>query len=67
MLPAELMFARKVKSVSDKLLPSRKTRTDNKNDTKSFKVHDKVLLREYRDGKETWEEGILSARIGKLI
>lgn len=54
-----------VKSAFEKT--SRKSRTDNKNNIESFKVGDKVFFTAYEDGKETWEDDIIPARIGKLI
>lgn len=40
---------------------------DSKNNTKSFKVGDKVFFRAYKDDKEMWEDNIIAARIRKLI
>lgn len=65
MLPAELMLARKVKSVLNNLLPSWNSR--NKIDANTFKVGDKVFFRAYTDGKDAWEDGIIATRIGKLV
>lgn len=61
------MFARKVNSVFDKLLPSRKARPNNKNDANSFKVDDKVFFLAYMDAKEMWKDDIIATRIWKLI
>lgn len=52
MYSAELIFPRYVKSVIDKLLTSRKTRTDSKIDTNRNKIGNKVFFRAYKNRKE---------------
>ncbi|XP_029633827.1 uncharacterized protein LOC115209534 [Octopus sinensis] len=50
--PAELMFARKVKSVFDKLLPGKKRKSARDDIAKLFKVVGKVYMRAYKNGKQ---------------
>ena len=47
MLPAELMYTRKIKSILNNLQPDRKARIsrNNKNISKHFKPGDKVFLK----------------------
>lgn len=68
MAPAELMFARKVKSVFDKLLPGR-NRIKNTMYTarKRYTPGEKVFFKCYRNNIEFWERGIVDKRIGDLI
>ncbi|XP_052827148.1 uncharacterized protein K02A2.6-like [Octopus bimaculoides] len=43
--PAELMFAKKVKSVFNKLLPGKKRKSAREDIARSFKVSEKVYMR----------------------
>ena len=66
--PAEIMYARKIRSVFDRLLPSRKKNYIKiKTNYKSYKEGDKILFRNYRAGKYFWEDGIVIRRIGRVI
>ena len=66
--PAEIMYARKIHSVFDRLLPNRKkTYTKIKMNYKSYKEGNKVFFRNYRAGKCFWEDGIVTRRIGRVI
>ena len=59
------MYARKIRSVIDRLLPNRK-----KNYTKiktNYKSGEKVLFWNYRAGKCFWEDGIVTRRIRRVI
>ena len=68
LLPAEIMYARKIRSVFDRLLPNRKKNyTKIKTIYKSYKEGDKVIFRNYRAGKCFWEDGIVTRRIGRVI
>ncbi|XP_029639680.1 uncharacterized protein K02A2.6-like [Octopus sinensis] len=62
-----LMFARKVKSVFDKLLPGKKTKIAREDIAKLFKVGEKVYMKAYKNGKQSWEEGIITKCISKMI
>ena len=66
--PAETMFARKVKSVFDKLIPRqaklKKTVSPHK---KYFYPGDKVLFKAYKNNITFWEVGIIKQRIGELV
>lgn len=67
--PAELMFARKIRSVFDRILPSAtKTRATRENlSTRFYKSGDKIFFLNYRTGKSFWEEGIIKRRIGHIL
>ena len=69
MSPAELMFARKIRSVFDKLLPGRKQKSykNTKNPNKYFRPGDKVFLRMFKRGKGFWEDGVITKRVGKAM
>ena len=66
--PAETMFARKVKSVFDKLIPQqakfKKTVSPHK---KHFYPDDKVLFKAYKNNMTFWEVGTIKQRIGELV
>ena len=66
--PAETMFARKVKSLFDKLIPGqakfRKTVSPHK---KHFYSGDKVLFKAYKNNITFWEVGIIKQRICELV
>ena len=67
--PAELMFARKIRSVFDRILPNtNKTTVTRENlSTRFYKPGDKILFLNYRTGKSFWEEGIIMKRIGHML
>ena len=65
--PAKIMYARKIRSIFDRLLPNRKKNyTKIKTNYKSYKEGDKVF-RNSRSGKCFWEDGIVTRRIGRVI
>ena len=59
--PAELMFARKIRSVFDRILPNTtKTTPTRKNlSTKFYKPGDKIFFLNYRTGKRFWKRALL--------
>lgn len=63
------MFARKIRSVFDRMLPNKKKKNYTKVNTKftTYKEGDKVFFKNYRSGKCFWEDGIVSKRIGRVI
>ena len=66
--PASLMFARKILSVFDRLLPSTTKKIEKENfATKFYKPVDEVFFRNYRGGKSFWEDGIITKRLGRVI
>ena len=67
--PAELMFARKIRSVFDRILPNtnKTTATRENPSTRFYKPGDKILFLNYRTGKSFWEEGIIMKRIGHVL
>ena len=64
--PAEIMYARKIHSVFDRLLPNRKNYTKIKTNYKLYKEGNKIF-RNYRAGKCFWEDGIVTRRIRRVI
>ena len=69
MSPAELMFARKIRSIFDRLLPDLKQEQSGnvKGTTKFFNSGDKVFFRMYQNGKGFWEDGVITRRIGTVM
>ena len=67
--PTELMFARKIRSVIDRILPNTNKTTATREDlsTRFYKPGDKILFLNYRTGKSFWEEGIIMKRIGHVL
>ena len=65
--PAEIMYARKIRSEFDRLLSNRKNSMKIKMNYKSYKEGDKVFFRNYWAGKYFWEDGIVTRRIGRVI
>lgn len=69
MSPAELMFARKIRSVFDRLLPSPTKKYTKKSNflCKFFKTGDKVFFKNFKNGKTFWDDGVISKRIGGIM
>ncbi|XP_052831270.1 uncharacterized protein K02A2.6-like [Octopus bimaculoides] len=65
MSPAELMFARKIKSVFNKLLPGQKRQIAMDNTARYFRIGENVFVRTYKNGKQSWEDGVITKRIEK--
>ena len=65
--PAEIMYARKIRSVFDRLLPNRKNYMKIKTNYKSYKEGDKVFFRNYWAGKCFWDDGIVTRRIRRVF
>ena len=62
------MYAKKIRSVFDRLLPNRKKNYMKiKTNYKLYKEGDKVFFRKYQTGKCFWEDGIVTRRIGRVI
>ena len=66
--PSEIMFARKIRSVFDKLLPRqtkpvRTTTVPNKR----YVPGEKVYFKMFRDNKTFWELGTIEKRIGNMV
>ena len=66
--PAELMFALKIRSVFDRILPSttKTTATRENLSARFYKPGDKILFLNYGIGKSFWE-GIILKRIGHML
>ena len=68
MTPAEVMFARKIKSVFDKFSPNQsKPGHTNKVTRKRFKLGEKVFLRIFQSNKSHWVTGIVDKQIRNMI
>ena len=70
MSPAELMFARKIRSVFNRLLPKKKRSYQNRakqENMKYFRLGDKVFLKSYKNGKEFWQDEVITQRVGKML
>ena len=71
MSPAELMFARKIRSLFDKLIPSKKKKKGNKKKintfNKTYSLGRKFCFLNYHLGKATRLKGIIEERIGNMM
>ena len=70
MSPAELMFARKIRSVFNRLLPKKKRSYQNRTkqeNMKYFRPGDKVFLKSYKSGKEFGQNGVITQRVSKML
>ena len=70
MSPAELMFARKIRSLINWLLPKKKRSDQNRTkqeNMKYFRPRDKVFLKSYKNGKEFWQDGVITQRVSKML
>ena len=67
--PAELMFARKIRSVFDKLILSKKKKEIRKKLIPLIRHSpgEKNYFLNYHLGKATWLEGIIEKRIGNMM
>ena len=67
MSPAGLMFARKIRSIFDKLIPSKKGNREKLIPLIRLIVQGKNYFLNYHLGKATWLEGIIEKRIGNMM
>ena len=68
MSPAELMFARKIQSVFDKLIPLKKGNKKKINTAnKTYSPGEKTYFLNYHFGKATWLKGLIEKRIGNMM
>ena len=66
--PMDLMFARKVRSIFDRLLPSKKKRILRENfSSRQFTPGDTVYFSNYQGGKMHWVDGVVVKRLGKVV
>ena len=66
--PAETMFARKIRSVFDKLLPKQnKLRKPTLAPKKRFNPGEKNYLKKYQNNTSCWERGIIKKRISDMV
>ena len=62
------MFARRIRSVFDKLIPSKKSYIPAiLVPRRKFNKNDKVFYKNYKNNTTTWEPGIIKERIGDMI
>ena len=68
MSPAELMFARKIRLVFDKLILSKKRIRKKINiSNKTYSPREKIYFLNYHLGKATWLQRIIEKRIGNMM
>ena len=68
MTPAEVMFARMIKSVLDKLLQNQsQPGYTNKLNRKRFKIGEKFFFRMFQSNKSYWETSTVEKQIGNMI
>ena len=66
--PAETMFARKIRSVFNKLLPKQnKLRKTTLAPKKRFNPGEKIYFKKYQNNTSCWDRGIISKRIGDMV
>ena len=65
--PAELMFARKIRSIFDRLLPDKKEVTRKNFPGREYFPGDKVFFKNFQKGKNYWMDGIIEKRIGNMV
>ena len=66
--PAETMFARKKRSVFDKLLPKQnKLRKTTLVPKKRFYAGENIYFKKYQNNTSCWERGIIKKRIGDVV
>ena len=66
--PAEVMFAWRIRSVYDKMLPKQtKPATASIVPTKKYYLEEKVYHKMFKDNKSFWEAGTVEKRIGNVI
>ena len=67
MSPAELMFARKIRSILDELIPLKKgNKKKNNTPNKTYSPGEKIYFLNYHSGKATWLERIIE-KIGIMM
>lgn len=68
MSPADLIFARKAKSVFDRLLPEKKMDIKLKTDTVTyFNPGENIFFKFHEKKKEPWEEGVITKRFSRVL
>ena len=66
--PAEMIFARKIRSVFDKLLPKQnKLRKTTLAPKKGSTREKKIYFEKYQNNTSCWERGIIKKRIGDMV
>ena len=67
--PAELMFARKIRSIFDRLLPDKKKKVTRKENflVRHYSTGDKIYFKNFQKGKNYWMDGIIKKRIGNMV
>ena len=66
--PAQIMFARKVRSVFEKLLPKQtKTKRNHFMAKKNYVPGEKVYFKMFKQNKTFWELGTIRQRVGNMV
>ena len=62
------MFARKIRTVFDKLLPKQnKLRKTTLAPKKRLNLEEKIYLKKYQNNTSCWERGIIKEKIGDMV
>ena len=67
MSPAEVMFARKIRPVFDKLLPKQVKPAKTTVPKKNYMPGEKIFFQMYKNNKTFWEQGKVKNRIGRMV
>lgn len=67
MSPAEVMFARKIRPVFDKLLPKQVKHTKLTIPKKNYMPGEKIFFQMHKDNSTFWERGTIINRIGRMV
>ncbi|XP_029644868.1 uncharacterized protein K02A2.6-like [Octopus sinensis] len=66
--PTDLMFSRRIRSVFNKLLPSRKWKIQNSGSrTKFFNTDDEVYFKIYKNRKQHWVQCNITGRLNNIM
>ena len=68
--PAELMFARKIRSIFDRLLPEKKKKRITRKErlpVRRYSPGDKVYFKNFKNGKSHWMDGYIKKQIGNMV
>ena len=65
--PAQIMFAREVRSVFSKLLPRQIKPCRNQTASKRYVPGEKIYFKVYKQNKTFWELGTIKKRIGNMV
>ena len=64
---AEVIFARKIRPVFDKLLPKQVKPSKTTVPKKKYMPGEKIFFQMHKDNKTFWEQGTINNRIGRMV